>query len=105
MDTDRHFYISVGNVAAEGEITADGFVVYKGATLNEKTSIKSLGKHAAEKRNAIIASDKVKDLATTENMLFTSPSAAAHFLMGYSVSGPATWKDKNGVPLKDRKDL
>ena len=104
-DTDRHFYISVGNVAAEGEITADGFVVYKGATLNEKTSIKSLGKHAAEKRNAIIASDKVKDLATTENMLFTSPSAAAHFLMGYSVSGPATWKDKNGVPLKDRKDL
>lgn len=104
-DNDRRFYISVGNVKAEGEVTADGFVVYKGATMNEKTSVKSLGKHAAEKRNAIIASDKVEALTTKENMLFTSPSAAAHFLMGYSVSGPATWKDKNGIPLKDRKDL
>lgn len=104
-DSDRHFYISVGNVTAEGEVTAEGFVVYKGATLNEKTNVKSLNKHAAEKRNAIIASDKVENLTTTENLLFTSPSAAADFLMGYSVSGPATWKDKKGTPLKDRKDL
>ncbi|MCM1495561.1 MAG: GIY-YIG nuclease family protein [Bacteroides sp.] len=104
-ESDRHFYVSVGNVTAEGEVTADGFVVFKGATMNERTSDKSLGKNAAEKRDAIIASDKVDNLTTTENMLFTSPSAAADFLMGYSVSGPATWKDKNGVSLKDRADL
>lgn len=104
-DSDRHFYVSVGNVTAEGEVTADGFVVFKGATMNEKTSDKSLGKNAAEKRDAIIASDKVDNLTTTENMLFTSPSAAADFLMGYSVSSSATWKDKNGVSLKDRTDL
>lgn len=104
-DNDRHFYVSVGNVTAEGEVTSDGFVVFKGATINEKTNIKSLGRSASEKRNAMIASEKVENLTTTENMLFTSPSAAADFLMGYSVSGPATWKDKNGVSLKDRTDL
>lgn len=104
-DIDRRFYVSVGNVMAEGKITAEGFVVLKGAKLNEKTSIKSLGKRMAGKRNEILSSKKVDNLTTTENIPFSSPSAAADFLMGYSVSGPATWKDKNGVPLKDRKDL
>lgn len=97
--------VSVGNVAATGEVTADGFVVFKGASLNKTTNINSLGKHAAEKRDAILSGEKVKNLVTTEDILFTSPSAAADFLLGYSVSGPATWKDKNGVSLKDRKDL
>lgn len=59
----------------------------------------------AEKRNEILSSKKVENLTTTENIPFSSPSAAADFLMGYSVSGSATWKDKNGIPLKDRKDL
>ncbi len=102
QDDDNHFYVSIGNVVAEGEATADGFVVFKGATINEKTSTKSLGKGTVELRESLINSDKVENNTTTENILFTSPSAAADFLMGYSVSGPATWKDKNGVSLKDK---
>lgn len=102
---DRRFTLSMGSVKAEGEATADGFVVFKGATLNEKTSVKSLNKKAAARRDAIIASEKVDNNMTTEDMLFTSPSAAADFLVGYSVSGPASWKDKNGTALKDRSDL
>lgn len=104
-DNNRRFYVSIGNVTAEGQITADGFVVFKGAKLNEKTSIKSLGKHAVEKRDAILASAKVDHFTTTEDILFTSPTAAAIFLTGYSISGPAAWKDKKGIPLKDRTDL
>lgn len=104
-DNNRHFYLSVGNVSAEAEITADGFVVYQGATMNEKTNVKSLGKKAAEKRAEIMGGEKVLNLKTTDALLFTSPSAAADFLMGYSVSGPAVWKDKNGTSLKDRTDL
>ena len=102
---DRRFYISVGNVKAEGEATADGFVVFKNSTLNAKTNTKALNKNAVARREAIIASSKVKNNTTTEDILFTSPSAAADFLMGYSVSGPATWKDKNGTCLKDRTDI
>ena len=103
--SDRRFYIKIGSVNAQGEVTADGFVVYKGATLNEKTNQKSLGKGITSLRESLMASGKVKDFTTTEDILFTSPSAAADFLMGYSVSGPATWKDKNDVSLKDRTDI
>ena len=103
--SDHKFYIQTGGIVATGEVTTEGFVVYKGATLNEKTGYKSLGKKAAENRAALIESGKVKNFTTTENILFSSPSAAADFLMGYRVSGPATWKDKNGVSLKDRADI
>lgn len=41
------------------------------------------------------------DLVTTEDLLFSSPSAAVDFVTGYSVSGPATWKDKNENTLKE----
>lgn len=104
-ESDRKFFIQVGGVTAEGEVTADGFVVYKGATMNEKASHKSLSKGVIALRASMIASGKVSNFITTEDILFTSPSAAADFLMGYSVSGPATWKDKNGVSLKDRADI
>ena len=104
-DADRRFYINIAGVQAEGEATADGFLVFKGATLNAKTNVKSLNKNTAARRDAMIASEKVENYTTTEDILFTSPSAAADFLMGYSISGPATWKDKNGTALKDRTDL
>ena len=104
-DADRKFYIQIGSVSAEGEATSDGFVVFKGATLNEKVSQKSVGKKVAEKRKAMTDAGKICNFTTTENLLFSSPSAAADFLMGYSVSGPATWKDKNGVSLKDKMNI
>jgi len=33
--------------------------------------------------------------------LFTSSSAAADFILGYSVSGPRTWKTKDRKTLKE----
>ena len=44
---------------------------------------------------------RVKDLTTTEDIIFSSSSAAADFVTGYSVSGQANWKNKNGVTLKE----
>ena len=38
---------------------------------------------------------------TTEDILFSSSSAADDFILGYSVSGPRTWKNKEGKTLKD----
>ena len=41
------------------------------------------------------------DNKTTEDILLSSLSAAAVFVLGCSVSGPITWKAKNGRSLKE----
>lgn len=94
-------YINVGNQKAEGIVTTEGFVLLAGAVINEKVAAKSLTKGALTLRNKLIESGKVKDLETTEDILFSSSSAAADFVMGYSVSGPKTWKNMQGKTLKE----
>ena len=36
-----------------------------------------------------------------EDVLLTSPSAAADFVSGASLSGNEMWKTKEGIPLKE----
>ena len=94
-------FLNLGNASGKGMLTTEGFVLFAGAVLNEKTSEKSLSKGAATLRKKHLASNKVKDFVTTEDILFSSSSAAADFVTGYSVSGPATWKNAAGVTLKE----
>ena len=94
-------FLNLGNASGKGMVTTEGFVLFAGAVLNEKTSEKSLSKGAATLRKKHLASNKVKDFVTTEDILFSSSSAAADFVTGYSVSGPATWKNSAGVTLKE----
>lgn len=94
-------FITVGNARAEGYVTTEGFVLLAGAIINEKIAEKSLSKGMRELRVKLITSNKVKDLTTVEDILFSSSSAAADFVMGYSVSGPKTWKNAAGKTLKE----
>ena len=95
-------YLKTGAADAIGTITTEGFVVLAGAKVNEKTSEKSLSKGMAKLRKKHFDAGHVSgDLVTTQDILFSSSSAAADFVTGYSVSGPATWKDKNGKTLKE----
>lgn len=98
---DKTLFLNLGNASGKGMVTTEGFVLFAGAVLNEKTSEKSLSKGAANLRKKHLASNKVKDFVTTEDILFSSSSAAANFVTGYSVSGPATWKNSAGVTLKE----
>ena len=93
-------FLSTGNASATGKITSEGFVVLKGAKINEKTSSKSLSAGMIKLREKLLASPKVADFYTSEDILFSSSSAAADFVLGYSVSGPQTWKTKDGRTLK-----
>ena len=94
-------YITSGSVNATGKVTSEGFVVFAGATLNEKTSVKSLSAGMQKQRQKLLDSPKVDGLVTTEDILFSSSSAAADFILGYSVSGPRSWKNKEGKTLKE----
>lgn len=98
---DELLYLTSGSVNATGKVTAEGFVVFAGATVNEKTSVKSLSAGMQKQRQKLFDSAKVDNLVTTEDILFSSSSAAADFILGYSVSGPRTWKTKDGKSLKE----
>lgn len=90
----------IGEAKAKGKVTTEGFVVLQGAKMNAVTN-KSLAPALISRREEHIADGKVKDFVTTEDLLFSSSSAAADFILGYSASGPQTWKDKNGRTLKE----
>lgn len=98
-------YINIGNASAIGIVTAEGFVVFKGAKVNEKTSVKSLGSGITKLREKLFADGKVDSLMTTEDILFSSSSAAADFVLGYSVSGPRTWKNQAGCSLAELEKM
>lgn len=103
--SDILLYIKRGNASTTGKVTSEGFVVLKGAVVNEKTSIKSVGVNVTKLRERYFADGKVENLTTTEDILFSSSSAAADFILGYSVSGPKTWIDHAGHTLKELEVL
>lgn len=97
---DEILYITSGSVNASGKVTSEGFVVFAGAVINEKTAVKSLSAGMKKQRQRLLDSSKVNNLVTTEDILVSS-SSAADFILGYSVSGPGTWKTKDGRMLKE----
>lgn len=98
---DEMLFLTSGSAKATGKVTTEGFVVFEDAIINEKTSTKSLSAGMQKLRQTLIDSDKVQNWKTTEVILFSSSSAAADFILGYSVSGPQMWKTKDGRTLKD----
>ena len=69
--------------------------------INEKINVNSVNAGIVRLREKHIAEKHVVDNKTTEDILFNSSSAAADFVLGYSVSGPKTWKTKDGRTLKE----
>ena len=101
-DNEPTFYLTKAKkTIASGIPTPDGFAVFAGASISEKVSVKSLNKGIIALRDKYIAEKKVVDWTTTEDLLFSSSSTAADFILGYSVSGPAQWKTADGISLKD----
>lgn len=100
-EVSEEYSFSIGAASAKGVVTSEGFVVHKGAVINDKINPKAVGNGAIKLREKHIAEGRVVDNITTEDILFNSSSAAAVFVLGYSVSGPMTWKAKDGRSLKE----
>lgn len=91
-------FIYQGKLKAKALYTNEGFVILKDSEINPIVN-KSAGystEKAREKYQDIIINNKV-----TENILFSSPSAAAAFISGSSSSGNVFWKTLNGKSPKD----
>ena len=87
---------NIGKVEANGMQTADGFVVFKGSlvSLQDDDTIPAVIKE----RRKSAPLDKQGILQ--EDMLFTSPSYAAMFVIGKSANGLTSWKTTDGKTLK-----
>ena len=98
-DGEPILYFNRANLKATGRRTSDGFVVFKGSAV-----VPELHKSCPE--NVVKLRERYKDKIgvghiLTEDLLFTSPSTAAAFVGGTSLSGNIMWKTAGGVSLKN----
>lgn len=98
---DELLYITSSSVNATGKVTTEGFVVFAGANIDKRDSADSLSEGMKMLKQKLLESDKVANYITKEDILFSSSSAAAKFVLGYNVSGPQKWKTKDGRSLKE----
>lgn len=86
----------VGRVEADGIRTSEGFVVLQGShiSVEDDDTIPAALKDKRRKVNVI-------DGVLQEDVLFSSPSYAAMFVIGKSANGLTSWKDDDGHSLKE----
>ena len=90
----------IGRIEADGVQTTEGFVVLQGshiASVDDNTIpavIKERRKKANIDENGILQ----------EDMLFTSPSYAAMFVIGKRANGLTSWKTSDGKTLKSLEE-
>jgi hypothetical protein len=92
-------FFNRANHNASGRRTSEGFVVFKGSTI-----VPNLQKSCPE--NVIKLRERYKSKIDDnhillEDVLLSSPSAAASFVGGSSLSGNVMWKTEGGITLKD----
>lgn len=86
----------VGKVEADGVRTSEGFVVLQGSHIaaEDDDTIPAVLKEQRRKVSVV-------DGVLQEDVLFSSPSYAAMFVIGKSANGLTSWKDENGRSLKE----
>lgn len=91
-------YLRASSAVGTGRQTPDGFVVFAESRVrDDMTRTVPESTKLARKKYA----DRIEDGILTSDIVFTSPSAAAQFLMGSSASGNRHWTTADGVTLGD----
>ena len=107
-ETEELFLKGARAAAGKGKRTTDGFVVFKGSEL-AFNALPSLPKALNELREELLNSESIIEeqgkYILSEDILFSSPSAAAAVIMGRSANGLLEWKSKSGKTLKDIEAL
>ncbi len=89
---------------AQGEPTADGFVVFKGSKAAGST-VASITPSFLTLRQKLLNQgvmiDKGEYLEFPDDFIFSSPSTAACMVLGRNANGLTEWKQKSGKSLKE----
>jgi hypothetical protein len=104
QQAEETFYIKSGRGAdAQGEPTADGFVVFKGSKAAGST-VPSITDNFMRLRDQLIDNGVIGKqnnlLEFTEDYVFSSPSTAAAMVLGRNANGLTEWRLKDGTTLK-----
>ena len=91
---------NVGKVEANGAQTSEGFVVLQGSRISpiDDDTVPAVIK---ERRRKALHDD---NNVLQEDLLFTSPSYAAMFVIGKSANGLTSWKTTDGRTLKSLEE-
>ena len=92
------FYLDARGIKASGIVTEDGFTIFAGSEVRP-TIAKYLAKAIVDRRAQCEADGTIVDWKLTKDLDFNSPSTAATFLFGANASGPATWKNSEGISM------
>lgn len=102
-DQEIELTLNVNGTKANGIQTNEGIVVLKGSQVapiqNNNYGYKTL-RDELVKATVINKSENGK-MEFVKDHLFPSPSAAAAVIVGYSINGRRTWKDKNGRSINE----
>lgn len=95
------FTLTGKNYKASGTTTSEGFVVFKGSRISNKTNT-SLTQSLISKREMLLTQNIINDHYIFEqDYTFSSPSTAASIICGSSINGKVVWKTLQGMSLKD----
>ena len=86
----------IGKIEADGIRTSEGFVVLNGSHIAPEDD-ETISAGIKEKRNKA----NIVEGILQEDVLFSSPSGAAMFVVGKSANGLTSWKNADGITLKD----
>jgi len=101
INEDKILYFYTKSFKGLGIETNDGFMVLKGSIIN-KASGHSLNSRNISLRKRLMEQNIIDENYTfTENYVFSSSSTAGCIISGYSVSGPQSWKNKDGKSIKE----
>lgn len=89
-------YLNGRSCNAKGQYIDGKVIVLKGSTINREFKIYRHGRRVEKIRN-----DKnyVDGVTVIKDIEFSTPSAAAQFVLGYSVNGKEAWKYEKGISL------
>jgi hypothetical protein len=95
--------LNVKKIIAQAIQTDEGIVVLVGSGVSEKQSMNYGYKTLREEliQDGTIQKNEKGKLLFAKKYLFPSPSSAAAVIVGYSINGRRTWKDKNGKTLSE----
>ncbi len=104
QNQESFFIKAAGGAESQGELTSDGFVVFKNSKV-ASTVVNSMTSNLILFRQKLIDEgvlvEKEEYFEFSDDYIFSSPSTAASIVMGRNANGLTEWKNLEGKTLKE----